>query len=530
MELPKSDSQGGLNQQRLNTNLVQELARLRKVEDQFRLFVESITDYAFILMDENNCITGWNTGAERLTGYTEAEALAQSASIIFTPEDRQKGEDERELMVAVREGRAEDERWHMRKDGTQFWGSGVMTALRNGEGKVIGFAKVMRDLTARRIAEQALRESEERFRLFVENVRAYALFQVDPEGRISGWNAGAERFFGYRAEEIVGQPVARLFSPEDAEQGEPEKELTRSLAQGHVEDERWMVRKDGSRFFARWVTNPVYDENRQLRGFAKVLEDATERRQIEEQRERLQQRERELMNEQVRSTVEALDRTKDELRALAASLLTAQEDERRRISRDLHDDIAQRLGMLQLQVEQLRRTLPPEIAGLVDASLATFQTTVATVGTDVRHMSHRLHPSILEDLGIEEALRSLISIQRTNGMPIEFITSGFPRSVLLPVATALYRVTQEALHNVVKHAAGAPATVTLSYTESGVRLSIRDEGPGFDREAVRKKKGLGLVSMQERVKLIEGEVVIDSAPGQGTELHINIPNCFVDRL
>ena len=522
MQSPESSGQGQ-PPQRPDFKPKEEVARLRKVEEQFRLFAETIEDYAFILFDEKHCITAWNKGAERLTGYTEAEVLGQSGSIIFTPEDRERRQDEREFMIALRDGCAEDERWHVRKDGTRFWGSGVMTRLRGGDGEVVGFAKVMRDLTAGRNAEQALRESEERFRLFVENVREYALFQVDPRGRISGWNPGAERLFGYREEDILAQPVARLFSPEDAEQGVPEKELARTLATGHTEDERWMVRQDGSRFFARWVTNPMYDQNHQLRGFAKVLEDATKRKRIEEQRERLQQREREVMAEQVRSTGEALDRTKEELRALAASLLTAQEEERRRISRELHDDIAQRLGVLNMEVEQLRRTLPPEIAELVSAGLTRVQRTMAAVSEDVRHMSHQLHPSILEDLGLEEALRSLISLQRTNGAAISFVTSGPPRRLPLPVATSLYRITQEASRNASKHAPGAPVTVTLSYTEFGVRLSIRDEGPGFDLEAVRGKSGLGLVSMQERAKLIGGELILDSAPGKGTELHLNVP-------
>jgi PAS domain S-box-containing protein len=138
---------------------------------------------------------------------------------------------------------------------------------------------------------------------------------------VSGWNPGAERLFGYSEDEIVGQPLARLFTPEDAEQRRPENELVRTLAEGHAEDERWVVRKDGSRFFARWITNPVYDENGKLRGFAKVLHDETERKRVEEERQRMQERQRALMAAEVHSATAALDRTREELRALAANLM-----------------------------------------------------------------------------------------------------------------------------------------------------------------------------------------------------------------
>jgi PAS domain S-box-containing protein len=290
-------------------------------EEQFRRFIEGVQDYALILYSPDNRITRWNKGAERLTGFSEADVLGKSGSVLFTAEDRARGEDAAELEVATREGRAENERWQIRKDGCRFWGSGLLMRLDDENGNVVGFAKVMRDRTDRRTAEEALRQSEERFRLFVQNVRDYALFQVDQNAIVSGWNPGAERLFGYSEDEIVGQPLARLFTPEDAEQRRPENELVRTLAEGHAEDERWVVRKDGSRFFARWITNPVYDENGKLRGFAKVLHDETERKRVEEERQRMQERQRALMAAEVHSATAALDRTREELRALAANLM-----------------------------------------------------------------------------------------------------------------------------------------------------------------------------------------------------------------
>jgi PAS domain S-box-containing protein len=290
------------------------------VDEQFRRFVAGVEDYAFILYSPDNRITRWNKGAERLTGYTEAEVLGQSGSILFTSEDRAKGDDAGGSRLLSGKGGRKTSVGTLKRTGTRYWGSGVLIRLRDDAGNTVGLAKVMRDLTDPRNAEEALRQSEERFRLFVDNVREYALFQVDQYAIISGWNPGAERLFGYHEAEIIRQPLARLFTREDATEGRPEKELEQTLAEGHTEDERWLVRKDGSRFFARWVTDAMYDEHGNLRGFAKVLHDETARKRVAEERERVQERERALMVEEVHSATVALDRTNEELRALAANL------------------------------------------------------------------------------------------------------------------------------------------------------------------------------------------------------------------
>jgi PAS domain S-box-containing protein len=197
----------------------------RHAQQHFRFFSEKVPDYAFITFDTEARITSWSGGAERIFGYSESDVLGRSGSLIFTTEDRLAGQAEKELAEARTEGCAEDERWHLRSDGTIFWANGVMTAHRDEHGTLEAYSKVLRDETARKLHEEKLRESEERLRLFSDSVTDYALVPVDADERVSGWNTGAERIFGYSEEQIVGQPAACFFTPEDAASGESAKDL-----------------------------------------------------------------------------------------------------------------------------------------------------------------------------------------------------------------------------------------------------------------------------------------------------------------
>jgi len=261
-------------------------------EDQFRVLVQNVLDYAIFMLDANGYVTVWNEGAARLKGYAEHEIIGQHFAIFFTPEDRQLGKPEYEKGMAEAHGRYEGEGWRVRKDGSRFWGNEIITAIRDASGRLTGFTKIARDLTERRAMEEALRESEERHRLLVENVRDYAVFTLDADGRVTSWNPGAQRVFGYDGEEIIGRHGAVLFTPEDVATGEHAKELATALAEGRASDDRWQVRRDGSRFWASGVTNAMRDEAGALRGFAKVCRDLTEHKQVAEQRERLLEQEK----------------------------------------------------------------------------------------------------------------------------------------------------------------------------------------------------------------------------------------------
>ncbi|WP_439686008.1 histidine kinase [Cupriavidus oxalaticus] len=248
----------------------------------YRTLVESVQDYAIFTLDVTGHVSSWNKGAARIKGYAREEILGKHFSTFYTPDAVARHWPDAELRAAAELGRFEDEGWRVRKDGSRFWANVVITALRDADGKLIGFGKVTRDMTAQRRTAEALRESEETLRLLVEGVKDYAVFMLDPAGNIVSWNSGASYIKGYRRDEILGRHFSVFYSPEDIAAGKPGRLLEQARRAGRVEDQGWRVRKDGSLFWANVTLTAVYDESRALRGFAKVTRDMSERRRNEE--------------------------------------------------------------------------------------------------------------------------------------------------------------------------------------------------------------------------------------------------------
>jgi PAS domain S-box-containing protein len=248
------------------------------VDRRFQMMVEAITDYAIYMLDPTGRITSWNAGAARLKGYRAEQVLGRHFSIFFGEEDRAAGRPQALLDTARRNGRCESEGWRVRKDGSTFWALAVLDAIHDPEGRLIGFAKITRDMTERRAAQEALQESERRFRLLVDGVIDYAIYMLDPEGRVTNWNSGAERIKGYRAHEIVGEHFSRFFTEEDRQAGLPERALAQAAEEGKFASEGWRLRKDGTRFWASVVLDAIRDESGELLGFAKVTRDITDQR------------------------------------------------------------------------------------------------------------------------------------------------------------------------------------------------------------------------------------------------------------
>ncbi|CAN7318908.1 PAS domain S-box protein [Phenylobacterium sp. LjRoot219] len=251
---------------------------LLESERRFRYLVEGVVDYAIYMLDVNGVVTNWNRGAERAKGYRADEIVGKHFSAFYMPEDRSGGLPARALEQAQREGRWEAEGWRLRKDGTRFWASVVIDAIHDDEGRHIGFAKITRDISHRKAAEEALAQSERQFRMLVAGVVDYALIMLDPNGIITNWNAGAQQIKGYTAEEILGQHMSVFYTAPDRAAGVPIKALQTAIDHGRYEAEAWRVRKDGSLFWANVVLDAVRDETGELVGFAKITRDITERR------------------------------------------------------------------------------------------------------------------------------------------------------------------------------------------------------------------------------------------------------------
>lgn len=254
---------------------------LPAAEDRYKLLIDSVVDYAIYMLSPVGEIISWNAGARRFKGYEDHEILGQSFARFYTDEDRSAGLPQKALASAAKHGKFENEGWRVRKDGSRFWCHVVIDPIRAPGGELVGFAKVTRDLTEQRVAQEALRQSEEQFRRLVLGVTDYAIYMLDPNGVITNWNAGAQRIKGYLPEEVIGKHFSIFFEPQARQSGEPQRSLQVALAEGRFENKAWRLRKDGTRFFANVVLDPIWDDNGKLLGFAKITRDITESEQAQ---------------------------------------------------------------------------------------------------------------------------------------------------------------------------------------------------------------------------------------------------------
>ncbi|MEV5719195.1 PAS domain S-box protein [Amycolatopsis mediterranei] len=461
-------------------------------DDRFRLLVQGVLDYGIFMLDTGGRISTWNAGAERIKGYTAAEIVGKHFSVLYPAEDVAAGKPARALEVAAAQGRLEDEGWRLRKDGTRFWANVVITALFDERGRLRGFGKVTRDVTERRTAELALRESEERFRLLVQSVQDYGIFMLDTGGHISSWNAGAQRIKGYAAEEIIGKHFSVFYPADDVAAGKPARELEIAVAEGRLEDEGWRLRKDGTRFWANVVITALFDEQGRLHGFGKVTRDMTERRNAEQAlRER---------------------------RRLVGHLVEAQEVERRRIAWDVHDESIQSMVAVGMRLQLLASRLPEPHASAVGGLDESVTAAIARL----RGLVSRLRPPELDRHGLVEAVTAYTDdVAGRWGLAHE-VRDELTAEPSPEAAITVYRICQEALSNVHKHARATRVAVTLSTVDNGTLVRISDDGIG----TVGGDAGsghFGLVEMHERAEAAHGWLSVDSTPGVGTVVEFWLP-------
>jgi len=488
----------------------------------YQLLVESIRDYAIFALDTKGNVLSWNAGAERIKGYTADEIIGRHFSCFYTPEDLASGKPDMELVIAEREGHVEDEGWRVRKDGTRFWASVVITALREG-GRLVGYAKVTRDLSARRRSDEALRASEERFRVLVRSVKDYGIFMLDPEGRVASWNEGARRIKGYEAEEILGRHFSTFYPPDVAASGHPARELEAARRDGSYEEEGWRIRKDGSRFWASVVITPLFGESDELIGYAKVTRDLTERRLAQQ---------RELDDARRLAESEASNRAK-------AGFLAA-------MSHELRTPLNAIAGYAQLMQDGVGGDVSEQHRDYLTRIRNSQQHLLAIV-------NDLLNYSRMEAGGVTYEHELVFAHEVVEGV-LAMVTPQIERKQLRlrrgpcpPNITAIAdrlkveQVVLNLLSNAVKFTPeGGTITVLCGRNEESVTIGVTDTGPGIPEDKLEaifdpfvqlgrtltskhEGAGLGLAISRDLARAMDGDVRVESVEGEGSTFTLRLP-------
>jgi PAS domain S-box-containing protein len=507
---------------------------LRQSEDRFKLLVQSVRDYAIFMLDPNGVVLTWNAGAERFKGYRADEIIGEHFSRFYPPEALARGMPEHELQVASKTGSFEDEGWRVRKDGSLFWANVVITAMRDAEGTLLGFAKVTRDLTQRRIHEEELRRSEERFRLLVEGVSDYAIFMLDANGRIVTWNVGAERIKGYTAREIIGQHFS-IFYPDDVrESGWPEHELQVASEKGSFVDNGWRVRKDGTTFWANVTITALRDDTGRLLGYAKLTRDLTEAKRVEAMEVANQQRDEMLEAERsARMAAQRATRVKDEFLAT--------------LSHELRTPLSAILGWTQVllrgesvkgpdaqkrAIEVIERNARAQIQ-LIDDLLDLSRVMAGKIRLDLQQVSF---VSI-----VEAAVDTVRPTADAKGIRLKAIL-GSSQDIVSADSARMQQVVWNLLTNAIKFTPkGGQVQALLQRVNSHLELSVSDTGIGipasylphvFDRFSQRDSSttrtfgglGLGLAICKQLVELHGGSIrAASQGENQGATFFVQLP-------
>jgi PAS domain S-box-containing protein len=495
---------------------------LLESERRFRTLVDGVIDYAIYMLDPSGIIINWNAGAERMKGYGAQEILGQHFSRFYTREDRAGGLPARALENAVRAGRFEAEGWRVRKDGSRFWASVVIDAIRDERGDLVGFAKVTRDTTERRAAQEALRESERRFRLLVEGVSDYALYMLDPNGIVSNWNTGAERIKGYKADDIVGQHFSRFYTEADRAAGRPAQALHTALTEGRLEAEGWRIRKDGSRFWAHVIIDPIRDETGTLIGFAKITRDITDRReaQIAQQRTQTQQAHTQRMEALGQLTGGVAHDFNNLLMIIGGHVRTVKkllaDDPRGARAAEAIEIAAQRAESLtrQLLTYSRRQTLQPVVADVASRVEAVRQVLAGSLSS--ASLIGRIEPGLWPvKVDISEFELAIVNLTLN-------ARDAMPDGGLITIAADNVVLTGE---ETPAGLAGEFVALTVSDTGIGIAPDIIPKvfDPFFTTKGADKGTGLGLSQVHGFAHQSGGTVVLTSELGRGTRVTIYLP-------
>ncbi|MCF0074664.1 PAS domain S-box protein [Dyadobacter sp. CY261] len=508
----------------------QQQVDIRESEEHYRLMVEAIRDYSIFMLNPEGIVVTWNDGGALIHGYVESEIIGKHFSVFYPPSEQVAEKTERELRIAQENGSYREEGWRVKKGGSLFWANVVLTALFNNQNKLIGYSKVTRDLTDRLKSEEALRQSEARYRSLVEQVADYGIFMLDTKGRIVSWNEGAKRIKGYTAEDVIGKYFSIFYPEEDIVNGKPAWELKVARSSGKYEEEGWRLRKDGTRFWANVVITAVSDSEGRLAGFSKVTRDLTERK----------------MNEQALQESSILyKRLADELSITNSELSEVNRELEQFtaiVSHDLKEPVRtvrSFLHLMDMHVNQQKyELLKPNIGKSIQAAQRMQElidnlldySQISKVGLQQQELT-------VDDL-IGEAMQNLTDAIAHSGAQISVASSV---KSLYGDRLQLVQLFQNLLANAIKFTNGsAPRVDVRCWAENGhVRFVVEDNGIGISSQNLEKifeifrrlhftsqypGTGVGLAVCKKVVERHRGKIWAESEQGGGASFHIKLPS------
>lgn len=485
-------------------------------QERNQLLVNAISDYAIYMLDVSGNVASWNPGAERFKGYSAGEVLGRHFQMFFTDQDRAADAPGRALRVAARDGRYETEGWRVRKDGSRFWAHAVVDAIRTPEGDLLGYAKVVRDITEKKAAETDLRASEERFRLLVQGVKDCAIYMLDKEGYVTNWNPGARQIKGYSSSEIVGEHFSRFYTETDRTAGEPARALRTALTEGKYEREAWRVRKDGSLFWAHVLIDPIYDDEGEHIGFAKVTRDMTERKKAEEKVEEAQ---RNLLQSQKLQAIGELTGGiahdfNNMLTVIAGSADFLRRNRAMPEEKKLRylDGIIEITGRATTLTNQLlsfarRQPLKPRVLDIGKRLEAAQELLSRTLGSRISVVVQAVAPNLVVEVDPGQLEASILNAAVN-------ARDAMPQGGKITLAAQTEQIGREIF-----------VRVSIADTGLGMPKRVRERAfdPFFTTKEVGKGTGLGLSQIHGFAAQAGGFAELDSEEGAGTKVSLLLP-------
>ncbi|WP_063030177.1 PAS domain-containing sensor histidine kinase [Pseudomonas yamanorum] len=494
-------------------------------DDRYRLLVDAVVDYAIYMLDTNGLIRSWNSGAKKIKQYEQSDVLGRHFSLFYTPEDLASDLPARALKSAEQSGRFEGEGWRIRKDGTRLWALVIIDPIRADDGTLIGFAKVTRDLTERKAAEQALRQSEQQFSLLVQGVTDYALYMLDPNGVITTWNAGAQRIKGYEPAEVIGKHYSLFFQREDADNKVPQRALETVIREGRYEGQGWRLRKDGTGFLAHVVIDPIKNEQGELVGFAKITRDVTE--SVQAQQEIKETREALFQAQKMESLGQLTGGIAHDFNNLLMVILGSLELAKKRVPQD-----SRTYSLLNNAIAGAQRGATLTQRMLAFARRQELDPQPVDVGDLIRNMSDLLSRMLGAGISVDTQFPLVLR-------PVLVDMSQLEMAVMNLVINA--RDAMEGRGRILISAREDSFPGRPDDSERLICIAVIDTGPGmndatlqramepfFTTKGAGKGTGLGLSMVHGLAAQSQGHFVLKSKEGEGTTAELWLPVAVMD--